>query len=41
MVKTFLIVLFTVMSLNWAVSKPMESIENYNVMLLHGAYGSD
>ncbi len=23
----------------WAVPKPMESITNYNVMLLHGAYG--
>ena len=40
MVKTFIIVLFTVVSLNWAASKPMESIENYNVMLIHGAYGS-
>ena len=38
--KTFIIVLFTAISLNWAISKPMESIENYNVMLLHGAYGS-
>lgn len=25
----------------FAIPKPMESIENYNVMLLHGAYGSD
>lgn len=25
----------------WAITKPMESIENYNVMLLHGAYGKD
>ena len=40
MVKTFIIVLFTAISLNWAISKPMESIENYNVMLIHGAYGS-
>jgi len=34
--------LFIVMALaigSWAVPKPMESIENYNVMLLHGAYG--
>ena len=23
----------------WAVPKPMESIENYNVLFLHGAYG--
>lgn len=26
---------------SWSIPKPMESIENYNVMLLHGAYGSD
>ena len=25
----------------WSIPKPMESIENYNVMLLHGAYGKD
>lgn len=25
----------------WSIPKPMESIENYNVLLVHGAYGSD
>lgn len=25
----------------WAIPKPMESITNYNVLLLHGAYGTD
>lgn len=25
----------------WSVPKPMESITNYNVMMLHGALGSD
>ena len=25
----------------WSVPKPMESIENYNVMLIHGAYGKE
>ena len=25
----------------WAITKPMESIESYNVLLLHGAYGKD
>ena len=25
----------------WAVPKPMESLRNYNVLLLHGAYGSN
>jgi hypothetical protein len=23
----------------WAIPKPMESIEKYNVMMVHGAYG--
>ena len=41
MVKTFIIVLFTAISLNWSIPKPMESVENYNVMLIHGAYGSN
>ncbi len=25
----------------WAVPKPMESIENYSVLMVHGAYGSN
>lgn len=25
---------------SFAIPKPMESIENYNVMMVHGAYGS-
>lgn len=25
----------------WAVPKPMESITNYNVMMIHGAYGKE
>ena len=25
----------------WPIPKPMESIENYNVLMVHGAYGSD
>ncbi len=24
----------------WAIPKPMESVENYNIVLVHGAYGS-
>ena len=28
-------------SISWSIPKPMESIENYNVLLVHGAYGSD
>lgn len=36
------IILFLIMEIvceSWAVPKPMESITNYNVLLLHGAYG--
>lgn len=25
----------------WAVPKPMESVTNYSVLMVHGAYGSD
>ena len=34
-----LLIAFTAIS--WATPKPMESIENYNVMLIHGAYGKE
>jgi len=30
--------LFTVYG--WAVPKPMESVENYNILMVHGAYGA-
>lgn len=33
------ILLFAFAAMSWAVPKPMESITNYNVLLLHGAYG--
>ena len=36
------IILFLIMEIvceSWAVPKPMESLTNYNVLLLHGAYG--
>lgn len=33
--------LFLVVFESWAVSKPMEAAPNYNVMMVHGAYGSD
>ncbi len=26
---------------SWSIPKPMESIENYNVILIHGAYGKE
>ena len=36
----FLLVL-TLICDSWSIPKPMESIENYNVMLIHGAYGKE
>lgn len=36
-----LFLLLTMVSESWSVPKPMESIENYNVMMVHGAYGSE
>ncbi len=32
-----LVMVFAIMG--WSIPKPMETIENYNVMLLHDAYG--
>ena len=39
--KKLIIVLLVIANACWSVPKPMESITNYNVMMLHGAYGSD
>lgn len=39
--KKLIIVLFVIANACWSVPKPMESITNYNVMMLHGALGSD
>ena len=36
----FLLVLVMVCE-SWSIPKPMESITNYNVMIIHGAYGND
>ena len=37
----YLFVLIMAFAINcWSIPKPMESVENYNVMLIHGAYGS-
>ena len=40
MKKNLIIVLLTAISV-WSIPKPMEAIENYNVLMVHGAYGSD
>lgn len=34
-----LIVLFSITC--WSIPKPMETIANYNVLMVHGAYESD
>jgi hypothetical protein len=39
--KKLLLIIVAFVVLAWSIPKPMESIENYNVLLIHGAYGSD
>ncbi|WP_407450083.1 LamG-like jellyroll fold domain-containing protein [Fibrobacter sp.] len=39
--KKLLLIIVAFVVLAWSIPKPMESIENYNVLLVHGAYGSD
>lgn len=34
-----LVIAFTIGG--WSIPKPMESITNYNIMMIHGALGSD
>lgn len=36
----FLFLILLIVCESWSVPKPMESIEKYNVMLVHGAYES-
>lgn len=38
----YLFVLIMAFAINcWSVPKPMKSITNYNVMMVHGAYGPE
>lgn len=37
--KKMLLLLLLLVNYVWSIPRPMESIENYNVLLLHGAYG--
>lgn len=39
--KNFIIVLLVVVNACWSVPKPMESVEKYNIVLVHGAYQAD
>lgn len=38
--KNIIVLVFVAFVLCWSIPKPMESIEKYNVMLVHGAYES-
>ena len=38
--KKVLLLLVVFAIVGWSVPKPMESITKYNVMMVHGAYGS-
>jgi len=38
--KILFVLLMTFAISCWSIPKPMESVENYNVMIVHGAYGS-
>lgn len=40
MKKALVVLFFAVASVCWAVPKPMESVENYNILMVHGAYGA-
>ena len=39
--KTFLCLIIAIVCVVFAIPKPMESATSYNVLLIHGAYGSD
>lgn len=39
--KNLLLFVMTFVIVSWAVPKPMESVENYNIVLVHGAYQAD
>ena len=36
----FLFLFLVIVCESWSVPKPMESVENYNIVLVHGADGS-
>ena len=40
LMKNIIVLMMAVAVFSWSIPKPMESITNYNVMMVHGAYGS-
>ena len=41
MMRIYLLFVLSLVVFSWSIPKPMESITNYNVLMVHGAYGSD
>ena len=41
MMKKLFLCVFIVFAYSWSIPKPMESLEHYNILVVHGAYGSD
>lgn len=39
--KNFVFLLLVSVVCVWAIPKPMESVEKYNIVLVHGAYQAD
>ena len=39
LMKNIIVLMMAVAVFSWSIPKPMESITNYNVMMVHGAYG--
>lgn len=39
--KKLLLIIVAFVVLAWSIPKPMESLTNYSVLMVHGAYGSD
>ena len=40
LMKNIIVLMMAVAVFSWSIPKPMESVENYNVMMVHGAYES-
>ncbi len=38
--KKLLVLVMALAIVGWSIPKPMESIDNYNVLMVHGAYGA-
>lgn len=41
MMRIYLLFVLSLVVFSWSIPKPMESLTNYSVLMVHGAYGSD